>query len=133
VTLVRTGLALAASLGLAGCFQDETVAGYGAADKIWVLTELNGIPFAATATLTFPDRGRIAGQAPCNGYTAEMSVPYPWFEINALVTTRKSCPDLAYEAMYLAQLSRMSLSEILGDVLLLSTPDGEEMVFKVRE
>jgi heat shock protein HslJ len=40
-----------------------------------------------------------------------------------------ACPDLDYEAHFFDTLSDMSLSEVLGNVLILSTPDGRKMVF----
>lgn len=114
----------------AACFKDETLRGYGGADKVWTLTELDGAPFGATATLTFPEEGAIAGRGPCNSYRATMTVPYPWFEAGPVMSTKMACPDLQREAQFFEALSAMSLSEVLGDVMILSTPDGREMVFK---
>jgi len=111
------------------CQADETVRGYGGADKTWMLSELDGRPFPAKATLIFPEAGRIAGEAPCNAYSAEMSVPYPWFEAGPIMTTRRACPDLAAETRFLEALAAMTLSEVLENTLVLSTPDGREMVF----
>ncbi|TMM52987.1 META domain-containing protein [Sulfitobacter sabulilitoris] len=115
-------------LGFLGC-ADETVTAYGAADKTWRLTELSGQPFSANATLTFPARGKIAGSAPCNRYTADMTVPYPWFETGPIAATRRACPDLDAESLYFDTLRAMTLSEVLGDTLILSTPGGAHMVF----
>ena len=113
----------------AGCARDETVGAYGAADKIWVLSEIDGQLFPAEATLTFPGPGRIAGQAPCNRYFADMAAPYPWFETGPIASTRRICPDDAAERAYFEALSAMTLSEVLGDTLILSTEDGRSMVF----
>ena len=43
------------------------------------LAELDGAPFDATATIRFPEEGRIAGEGPCNLYSAAQGAPYPWF------------------------------------------------------
>jgi heat shock protein HslJ len=113
-----------------GCAGDETLRAYGAAGKTWRLVELDDKPFAARATLVFPEQGKIAGLAPCNTYSATMSVPYPWFETGPIATTRTFCPDQAAETAFLAALAQMSLSEVLGNTLILSTPDGRIMLFK---
>jgi heat shock protein HslJ len=115
---------------LNGCMDDETVAGYGGAEKIWVLTELDNAPFTARATLQFPETGRIAGKAPCNSFTGAMTVPYPWFEATQVASTRMACPDMAEEGAFFKALSAMTVSEVLGNVLILSNEDGRQMVFK---
>jgi len=115
------------------CQADETVAGYGGADKTWALTELDNAPFTASATMTFPETGRIAGRAPCNTYSGEMSVPYPWFEVGPLVSTRMACPELEQEGIFFGALGEMTLSEVLGDTLILRNDAGREMVFKAAE
>lgn len=117
-------------IALAGCFEDETVTGYGAANRTWVLESIDKTPFPARATLEFPEPGRIAGQAPCNRYSAEQSAPYPWFSAQKIAATRRACPELNSETRFLAALGDMTLSEVLEDTLILSTGDGREMVFK---
>ena len=122
--------ALALLALLSACQADETVRAYGAADRIWTLVEINGQPFDAAATLTFPDDDMIAGKAPCNQYFASMKVPYQWFEVGPIRATKMACPDLQKEAEYLKNLQQMTLSEVLGNVLILSTSEGQNMVFK---
>ena len=111
------------------CSGDETVRAYGAADRVWTLASLDGQPFAATATLTFPEPGQIAGQAPCNRYSGAMKAPYPWFDAGPLAATRMACPDLQAETAFFAALDAMTQAEVLDDTLVLSTDDGREMVF----
>ncbi len=122
-------LTLSLLLPLAGCYGDETTRAYGAADKVWRLSELNGAPFTANATITFPQEGRLAGDAPCNSYSATLEVPYPWFETGPITATKRACPDLAAESAFFETLTRATLSEVLGDVLILSDPNGPLMVF----
>ena len=50
---------------LTACLGDESLRAYGAADKVWRVTELRDTPFTASATLTFPEPGLITGMAPC--------------------------------------------------------------------
>jgi len=123
-------LAAALFLPLMACYDDETITAYGGADKVWVLTELDSKGYAARATLTFPEQGKIAGVAPCNTYSGSLSVPYPWFEATQVLSTRMACADLDAETAFFTALSEMTLSEVLGDVLLLSNENGRQMVFK---
>lgn len=122
-------LLTAAALLPAACDRDETLTGYGAADRLWTLQSLDGAPFPARATLTFPEPGRLAGQAPCNSFSGPQAAPYPWFDTGPLVTTRRACPDLAQETAFLSALEAMTLAEVQGDVLILSTEEGRELVF----
>lgn len=124
---------LAGFFGLSQCAGDETVGAYGAADQVWTLVELDGTAFAAQATLTFPEPGRIAGKAPCNGYQGKMEAPYPWFDAEQVAVTRMACPELRAESAFLSALSEMSLSEVSGDTLILTSDAGREMLFKASE
>lgn len=123
-------LLFSALLGLSHCARDETVSAYGGAGVVWTLAEIDGMPAAAPATLSFPEPGRIAGQAPCNGYSGRMEAPYPWFEITGLAVTRRACAALAEETRFLDALAAMTLVEVSGDVLILSDETGREMVFR---
>ena len=112
------------------CQADETVRACDAAAREWTLAEINGQPFNARATLTFPDEDTVAGKAPCNRYSARLTVPYPWFEVGPIRTTKMACSDLRKETKYFTILRQMTLSEVLENVLILSTPEGKNMVFK---
>lgn len=48
------------------------------------------------------------------------------------MTTKRACSDLDLESRFLAALREMTLSEVSGDILVLSTPAGREMVFAAR-
>ncbi len=116
---------------LAYC-KDETLTGYGAAEQTFVLQSINETPFPARATIAFPEEGQIVGDAPCNSYRATQNVPYPWFETGPIASTKRACPDLKAEREYLAALARMTLSEVSGKNLILSTSDGEKMIFEAE-
>lgn len=120
-------------LALFQCDKDESVAAYGAADQTWVLQEIDGQSFEASALLQFPEEGKIAGNAPCNSYSGILNAPYPWFEIQDLSATRAACAGLEAEGFYFAALMAMTQSEVSGDVLVLRNEDGHEMVFKAAE
>lgn len=123
---------IAALVLLAACNEDETVAGYGGADKTWVLTEIDGQSFGARATIQFGEDGKVAGAAPCNRYSAEQSKPYPWFELGPAAVTRRACADLQAEDQFLKALADMRLAEVSGPTLILSNDAGREMVFKAE-
>ncbi len=130
---MRLSLCLILPLLIAACKKDETVRAYGGADKEWRLAELNEQPFEASATLTFPETYRIAGNAPCNSYNASMSVPYPWFEAGPIAATKRACPDLNAEATFFKALAAATLSEVQGNFLILSNTDGLSMVFTAAD
>jgi heat shock protein HslJ len=123
---------MAGVLALAGCAGDETVRAYGAADRDWHLQSIDGVAFSAKAVLRFPQEGQLSGEAPCNTFSARQDAPYPWFEARQIVTTKRACSDLDLESRFLAALREMTLSEVSGDILVLSTPAGREMVFAAR-
>ncbi len=112
------------------CQGDETLSAYGAADKVWVLESVDGAAWSARTTITFPEEGKFAGNAPCNAYFGAQRAPYPWFEAGPIGATRRACPELDQEAKYFKALEAMTLAEVSGDVLVLSNEDGREMVFR---
>lgn len=116
-------------VSLLQCGQDETVAAYGAGGREWVLRSIDGTDFPAFAALEFPEAGRVAGQGPCNGYSATLDVPYPWFELRDLAATRAACPDLEAEGTFFAALMAMEQSEVSGNILILRNEAGHEMLF----
>jgi heat shock protein HslJ len=115
------------------CDRDETLRSYGASDKTWRLTELDGQPFDQTATITFSQKDRIVGQGPCNSYTANMSVPYPWFKAEALISTKMACPALTDETRFFNALGQATISEVLAGTMILSNTDGLKMVFTASD
>ena len=131
--LTAPRLTILCLIALLACKPDETIAGYGAADRVWVLTELDGAAFPEKATLQFPEPGTIAGNAPCNRYSGAMTAPYPWFEAGQLAVTRMACPNMAAESVFFEALSGMTQSEVSGDTLILTNEAGREMVFKASD
>ncbi|MEL7211562.1 MAG: META domain-containing protein [Pseudomonadota bacterium] len=117
---------------LSGCLRDETISGYAPEGAIFALQSIDDQPFTTTATISFPAQGRITGQAPCNSYAAMQTVPYPWFNAQAILSSKRACPDLATEQSFFAALSDMTLSEVSGTTLILSNDAGRKMVFTAR-
>jgi heat shock protein HslJ len=61
----------------------------------WILADLAGIPAlpGGKATLSFPDVGRVAGNASCNRFTGTMLVTGNAIKMGPLATTRMACAD----------------------------------------
>lgn len=118
-------------LFLAACNQDETVSGYlGDTTGPFELISINKAPFDASATLDLTEQGRISGSAPCNTYFADQTAPYPWFAIGPIGATRRACQDLQQEGEFFDALSRMTIAEVSGNILILKNTEDEEMVFQ---
>ena len=62
-----------------------------------------------------------------------MTVPYPWFDTGPIGSTRRVCPDLEVETIFLQALEAVTLSEVLGDVMILPNTEGLEMVFNATD
>lgn len=117
-------------LGIAACEQDESISAFVDVGSVWQLTSIGGVAFSAKATLVFPKPGQVTGQAPCNNYSAAQTAPYPWFELGPIIATKRACPDLAAEGLMMKTLQSMTISEVSGDVLVLSDDTGFEMLFQ---
>lgn len=130
---MRLPCALPLFLSLAACWGGDTLRADGAADKVWHLKELRNTPVEAKITLTFPDPGKIAGTAPCNQYFATQEVAYPRFKAGPIAATKRACPALTLERAYFTALEGATLSEELGDTLILSNDEGVLLVFKATE
>jgi len=117
---------------------DSEEAPVGAIDGEWRLTKANdaggtmavgGVP----VTVVFSGTS-VAGQAPCNGYTAEATVDGDAVAVGAIAQTRMACTDDArseLETRYLAALARVTTARVGGGspaTLTLSGPD-ETLVF----
>lgn len=126
-------IALIALFTLAACQKDETISGQTDATETWQLTQMNGDSIAPEITLTFPEKGRIAGRAPCNTYFASQTAPLPWFEVSGIASTKRACPDLKLESAYFSTLSAMTLIERKGETLLLSNDADQSLEFKLRD
>lgn len=126
--MIRPFLILA--LTMTACKADETISGYTDADAIWELVEINGGSPQSTITLTFPEKGKIAGRAPCNRYFGTQTKPLPWFQTGPIASTKMACPNLDEEQVYFQTLEKSSLAEITKTTLILSNDTGPLLTFK---
>ncbi len=108
---------------------DQSVAAFVDPGSSWKLSALNGAPFLANATIAFPAAGRVTGQGPCNGYTAQQTAPYPWIEIKAIGATKMACSQMAEEQVFFNALTKVTIAEVAGTTLILSAENDIEMVF----
>ncbi|QHQ37083.1 META domain-containing protein [Algicella marina] len=128
-----TSIVFAASALTAACTPySETVGAAAPLGTVWELETVNGLPAASRMTLTFLANGKLQGLLPCNSYTGEQSAPLPWFEIEKLAVTLRSCPALPDEQSYLAILKSSDYAEVAGDSLLLSDVDENSLYFVRR-
>ena len=131
--MIRVALTLSAVTGLVDCGGDQSVAAFGAADTVWELQALDGDQFPAGTTLSFPETGKLSGDAPCNSYFGDQIAPYPWFKAERLASTKRACPELQQEQKFLQALAEMSLSEVAGNTLILSNDAGRELIFQAMK
>lgn len=121
---------LSVAFVLTACMPDETVSAFADAQAIYRLESIGDAPYAAEATISFPEKGRVVGKGPCNSYAAEQTAFYPWFGISPIRATRAACPELRAEGAFFEALMHMRLAEVLGDVLILTGEDDRQMVFR---
>ncbi|HGG06599.1 MAG TPA: META domain-containing protein [Aliiroseovarius sp.] len=119
-------------LALAACTPDESLTAFVPPGSTWTLIEMNGEPVRFDTTLTFPEPGRIEGQAVCNRYSAAQTAPYPWFDAEDFVATKMACDGLADEQAYFDTLASIAFSEVSGPSLALSGESGEELIFALQ-
>jgi heat shock protein HslJ len=96
---------------------------------IWRLVSLNGEAFSARATLSYLPDGTLQGEAPCNGYGAQLTALPPAWALGPVRATRMACDALDAEAAFFAALSAMTTADQTADTLTLTAPDGATMVF----
>lgn len=123
-------LILALPIILAACLKDETASGYTDPAATYFLAEIDGTPFGASASISFPEKGVVRGRGPCNDFSATQTAPYPWLKLAGMVATRATCPDQAKETEFFHALATMTLIETSGDILILRNDVDREMVFQ---
>lgn len=95
----------------------------------WSLQSIDGAPFDARAELDLSTLGRVNGSGPCNGFSGRLEGDWSAFSIGPLRSTRRACPDLPQEHLFMRALQAMRQAELRGDTLVLTDGAGREMVF----
>jgi heat shock protein HslJ len=117
------------ALTMTACKADETISGYVPSNAVWELVDMNGVAPKSTVTLTFPEKGKIAGRAPCNRYFGTQTKPLPWFGTGPIASTKMACPNLDEETQYFQTLEKSTLAEIIDTTLILSDGTGPLLTF----
>ena len=99
-----------------------------AADDGWPLTLVDGVAPGYTATLALDQPGKVYGRAPCNRYSGPRRGDLPVFRVEAVMSTKMACPEMAAEQAFFDLLTLMEHAE-QGDGVLTLTGGGHEMVF----
>lgn len=123
---------LALPLILTQCGADETLTAYAPQGVTFEMAEIDGTAFPATATLTLSENGAFSGRGPCNAFSGQIDVPYPWFNATQLAATERACPQLPEEQYFFDALTDMTLAEWSGAHLILTNDTGREMVFAAQ-
>lgn len=107
------------------------------ADKKWVLMELRGAPVQISGTdkdahLVFaaPDK-RFFGSGGCNRINGAYTMAKKGrLSFSEPMSTRMSCPDLAFESSFLATLKEVDRFSVLDNTLHLMK--GNEVLMKLK-
>lgn len=130
----RLALALSLVLTATAALAQTSVSNIaeGVQDRDWQLLAIDGTLLAAdvSASLRFTADGRVMGQAPCNGFSAENRAALPELSLGPITATKMACATLADEVSFFSALAAMQLARLEGDqTLILTGPDGHSLEF----
>jgi len=126
-------MVFAALLAVSPALAHDGHARFDAAGHVWNLIEMNGAPVSTIITLTFPEPGKLTGDAPCNRYFGVMWGDYPWFRADRIASTRRACPNLALETRYLQTLRTVTQADAGAHHLILTGDNGQSLVFRLTQ
>lgn len=124
-----TSLFLTLPIALAASTSSAADSGFPISETSWSLSEVDGAPYEASATVAFPEEGRIAGKAACNNFTGSYEGTTDGFTLGPMAMTKMMCPDIEAEDAFMAQLALMTHADVTEDQVILSNADGAQMVF----
>ena len=128
----RTLAALAVVAGLDAC-QDagqRSVALLQPGDRFAVV-RIDGAPAPDDVSLEVGPGGRVAGRAPCNRYSAQLTEGGGAMAAGALVMTRMACADPARnlaETRFATALGAVTAARRTGGGIALTDPEGRERI-----
>jgi heat shock protein HslJ len=130
VLLVLILSALLAACGLAG-------GGAELEGTSWALVTINGQPPIAgrTPTLRFED-GSLGGNSSCNSFGGDYSVRGSQISFGEMFWTLMACPEggvMEQEQAYMQALGKIEQFELQEGMLVLSGPDGTELIYTLAE
>lgn len=128
MTPIRTALAILLTFLALGAQAQDTRDPLQPAQH-WRLETLNGDRFPALARFSLAIDQKIAGQAPCNTFLATLDGTAAQYQIGPMATTRRACEAMAEESRFLEAFAATTQARLDGENLVLSGPDGSELVF----
>ncbi|MBL8156296.1 MAG: META domain-containing protein [Anaerolineae bacterium] len=101
------------------------------AGTAWELERLGEAAIDIPVTLQFDDAGVVAGLGGCNRYSSRYTLSGTAIQLDPVVSTRMACEDevMRVETAYFAALQAVERVEQVGSHLILTTPDGQALVF----
>ncbi len=107
-------------------------------EKRWVLTELKGVPVQLSggrkdAFLEFRwTEKRFSGNGGCNSINGTYTLERKEIHFGEVMSTKMSCPDIAFETTFLETLRNVDRYEMENDRLILRDGRKQIMVFQAR-
>jgi heat shock protein HslJ len=104
----------------------------GLAGTSWALSDLDGNPPVAEATLQFDAEGRLAGTTGCNQYSGGYSAEGDTLAVGELISTKMACTAagvMEQETRFLGALGQAASYSIAGDTLTIEGASGARLVF----
>ncbi len=123
LNLRRRHVLLAVPLAAAGCAGLSAAPAPVLVGTEWRLESLGGkdLPASSQASLTFPESGRVAGNASCNRFFGTYTQTGQKLSFSQMGSTRMACigPAAEQETRYLAALQKTTGFEVEGGRLIL--------------
>ncbi len=128
-------LSLVLLIGLTAC--GGAFAGGDLAGTSWVLVSYDGLPpMPKTQPSLIFDSGSLGGNSSCNHFGGEYRINGDTITIDNLAWTLMACMDegvMEQEQAYMQMLGGELRYEIAGDQLILTTANGEQLIFSPAE
>ncbi len=104
----------------------------------WVLVELKEVPVQLSggrkdAFIEFtPNDKKFSGNAGCNRMSGNYAIENNTIRFSEVITTKMSCPDIAFETTFLDAMSNVDRFEVNNDVMLLKDRNRVLLMFRSR-
>mgnify|MGYP006205485221 CR=1 FL=1 len=123
LTTRRSALMLIIPLAAAGCAGMSAAPAPVLVGTEWRLESLGGkdVPVSSQASLSFPESGRVAGNASCNRFFGSYTLMQDKVALGQLGGTRMACPEAVseQETRYLDALQKAHRLEVQGKTMLM--------------
>lgn len=99
--------------------------------EVYTLVAVKGAQASYRAQISF-EGGRVAGQAPCNRFFADLTYSADGFVIGPVGATRMACPDLPAEVAFFELLGQVTQADRRKGEITLLGPEGALLHFAQR-